>query len=91
MYGVGKETERAYFYQQGGYEHDEAPTVEDPTSSVNDSSDVTPRAPLDLPLSQKVWIDNSVNIASNPEVRSGEFRLLSSSQSQMCTVLTDAL
>jgi hypothetical protein len=33
LYGTGKETERAYFYQQGGYEHDESPTVDFNNSS----------------------------------------------------------
>ncbi|GAA5888949.1 hypothetical protein JCM16303_004681, partial [Sporobolomyces ruberrimus] len=77
LYGYGKETERAYFYQQGGYEHDETPTIDsDPNSPVclePNSTDCTPRAPLDLPLSRKVYIDGSVTLADEhePKVRSG--------------------
>ncbi|GAA5983717.1 hypothetical protein JCM5350_000681 [Sporobolomyces pararoseus] len=77
LYGTGKETERAYFYQQGGYEHDENPTIDtDPNSPIciePNSTDCTPRAPLDLPLSRKVYIDGSVTLADEhePKVRSG--------------------
>ncbi|GAA5980923.1 hypothetical protein JCM10908_003920 [Rhodotorula pacifica] len=83
LYGTGKETERSYFYQQGGYEHDESPTV-DFNSAVGqleqqgvclepNCSDTTPRAPLDLPLQRRVWIDNSVTMDEKavPKVRSG--------------------
>ncbi|GAA6018214.1 hypothetical protein JCM11491_005636 [Sporobolomyces phaffii] len=77
LYGYGKETERAYFYQQGGYEHDETPTIEsDPNAPIclePNSTDCTPRPPLDLPLSRKVYIDGSVTLADEhePKVRSG--------------------
>ncbi|GAA6061346.1 hypothetical protein JCM10212_004827 [Sporobolomyces blumeae] len=77
LYGTGKETERAYFYQQGGYEHDESPTIDsDPNSPIclePNSTDCTPRAPLDLPLQRKVSIDGSVTLADEhePKVRSG--------------------
>ncbi|SGY34421.1 BQ5605_C002g01628 [Microbotryum silenes-dioicae] len=77
LYGTGKETERAYFYQQGGYEHDEAPTVEEPVCTDPDAEcgdmEQTPRPPLDLPLSRRVWIDPSVTLdgESIPKVRSG--------------------
>jgi len=61
----------------GGYEHDETPTIEtDPNSPIciePNSTDCTPRAPLDLPLSRKVYIDGSVTLADEhePKVRSG--------------------
>ncbi|GAA6031946.1 hypothetical protein JCM8097_003355 [Rhodosporidiobolus ruineniae] len=85
LYGTGKETERSYFYQQGGYEHDEVPQVDSTASShinpehapvclePNCTSATTPRAPLDLPLQRRVWIDGSVTLAdqSVPRVRSG--------------------
>ncbi|GAA5898770.1 hypothetical protein JCM5296_006713 [Sporobolomyces johnsonii] len=77
LYGYGKETERAYFYQQGGYEHDETPTYstdpDQPTCLDPDCTDSTPRAPLDLPLSRKVWIDGSVTMPEDyePKTRSG--------------------
>ncbi|GAA5934883.1 hypothetical protein JCM1841_002853 [Sporobolomyces salmonicolor] len=77
LYGYGKETERAYFYQQGGYEHDESPTFStdpnQPTCLDPNCTDSTPRAPLDLPLSRKVWIDGSVTMAEDhePKTRSG--------------------
>lgn len=84
LYGTGKETERAYFYQQGGYEHDESPTVDfaapgaaageqAPVCLEPNCTDSTPRAPLDLPLQRRVWIDGSVTLdeKSVPKVRSG--------------------
>ncbi|GAA6006558.1 hypothetical protein JCM10207_004972 [Rhodosporidiobolus poonsookiae] len=81
LYGTGKETERAYWYQQGGYEHDEVPTVdfssgspdEHPVCLEPNCTDTTPRAPLDLPLQRRVWIDGSVTLAEQhvPRVRSG--------------------
>lgn len=86
LYGTGKETERAYFYQQGGYEHDESPTVDFYNSAAAgqqleeqgvclepNCSDTTPRALLDLPLQRRVWIDNSVTMDEKavPKVRSG--------------------
>jgi len=61
----------------GGYEHDETPTIDsDPNSPIclePNSTDCTPRAPLDLPLSRKVYIDGSVTLADEhePKVRSG--------------------
>ena len=70
MYGVGKETERAYFYQEGEFEHDEAPTLDESGTQPN-ASDFTPRPPLDLPLAQRVWVDSSINIEGSPQVRSG--------------------
>ncbi|POY70341.1 hypothetical protein BMF94_6621 [Rhodotorula taiwanensis] len=82
LYGTGKETERAYFYQQGGYEHDESPTVNMHSSNQLEEqgvcfepncTDTTPRAPLDMPLQRRVWIDNSVTLDEQavPRVRSG--------------------
>lgn len=73
LYGHGKETERGYFYQQGGYESDDSPTEQDPTCAAPDCEETTPRAPLDLPLSRKVWIDPSVTLGDHhlPRVRSG--------------------
>ncbi|KAG0661838.1 hypothetical protein C6P46_003729 [Rhodotorula mucilaginosa] len=84
LYGTGKETERAYFYQQGGYEHDESPTVDFNNSASGpleeqgvclepNCSNTTPRALLDLPLQRRVWIDNSVTMDEKavPKVRSG--------------------
>ncbi|GAA5897307.1 hypothetical protein JCM6882_001854 [Rhodosporidiobolus microsporus] len=85
LYGTGKETERSYFYQQGGYEHDEVPVTDSSASSgmspehapvclePNCTDATTPRAPLDLPLQRRVWIDGSVTLAdqSVPRVRSG--------------------
>lgn len=84
LYGTGKETERAYFYQQGGYEHDESPTVDFNNTASGpleeqgvclepNCSDTTPRALLDLPLQRRVWIDNSVTMDEKavPKVRSG--------------------
>ncbi|CEQ38692.1 SPOSA6832_00160 [Sporobolomyces salmonicolor] len=60
-----------------GYEHDESPTFStdpnQPTCLDPNCTDSTPRAPLDLPLSRKVWIDGSVTMAEDhePKTRSG--------------------
>lgn len=70
IYGVGKETERSYWYQNGGYSREGVISTEN--SKCEDCSDSTPRVPLDLPLSRKSWIDSTVNLDSeNPKVRSG--------------------
>lgn len=73
IYGVGKETERAYFYQQGGFEHDETISGLNATCQDPECTDQTPRTPLDLPLSRRVWIDGSVTLPDDhePKVRSG--------------------
>lgn len=73
LYGVGKETERAYFYQNGGYEHDETMTAFNATCQDPECTNQTPRSPLDLPLSRRVWVDSSVTLDDKhePKVRSG--------------------
>lgn len=73
LYGVGKETERGYFYQNGGFEHNEGASVFNATCQDPECVDQTPRPLLDLPLSRKVWIDNSVTLHDEhePKVRSG--------------------
>ncbi|KAM0793391.1 hypothetical protein ACM66B_000844 [Microbotryomycetes sp. NB124-2] len=73
LYGVGKETERGYFYQQGGFEHDETVSGLNATCEDPECTDQTPRTPLDLPLSRRVWIDGSVTLPDShqPKVRSG--------------------
>lgn len=73
VYGTGKETERAYFYQQGGYERDEVTIPGTAACDTSDCSNQTMRTPLDLPLSRRSWIDSSVNLAdtAEPKVRSG--------------------
>lgn len=61
--------ERSYWYQNGGYTKDEA---EPTTCTAKDCSDSTSRAPLDLPLARKSWIDSSITLENeNPKVRSG--------------------
>lgn len=66
-YGVGQPTERAYFYKQDGFEHNEVQSGDMPEAQCveGENCDITPRTPLDLPLSRKVWIDNTVSISSN--------------------------
>lgn len=58
---------------QGGYEHDESPTDVEPVCTEPNCTAETPRAPLDLPLSRRVWIDPSVTLDQSlePKVRSG--------------------
>lgn len=69
IYGVGKETERSYWYSNGDYTRDEVVTAGEP---VCHEKDCTPRTPLDMPLTRTSWIDTSVNLEDeNPKVRSG--------------------
>ncbi|EJD08429.1 Lecithin:cholesterol acyltransferase [Fomitiporia mediterranea MF3/22] len=62
VYGHGKETERSYWYARGEYEYDES--FADAQGAVCEDSEAanctTPRAPLDLPLSRRNWIDYGV-------------------------------
>lgn len=61
-YGVGIPTERAYFYKQGPFEHDEVQSGDIAVARCEqDSNCTTTRAPLDLPLTRQVWIDNTVS------------------------------
>lgn len=73
MYGTGKETERSYFYQQGGYESDEVTAPPgSPECFDADCRNTTARVALDMPLSRRSWIDSSVTLdTQEPKVRSG--------------------
>uniref|UniRef100_A0A0W0EX56 Phospholipid:diacylglycerol acyltransferase n=1 Tax=Moniliophthora roreri TaxID=221103 RepID=A0A0W0EX56_MONRR len=59
VYGHGKETERSYWYARGEFEHDEslADSPDAVCTDPDDDSCITQRAPLDLPLLRKSWID----------------------------------
>ncbi|KAJ4483601.1 LACT-domain-containing protein [Lentinula aciculospora] len=66
VYGHGKETERSYWYTRGDFEHDEiaadgiAPLCTDSNTGSNQTglcAGMTPRNPLDMPLTRKSWID----------------------------------
>ncbi|KAI5478552.1 phospholipid:diacylglycerol acyltransferase [Pseudohyphozyma bogoriensis] len=67
LYGTGKETERSYFYQQGGYERDEVTIPGNPVCEEDSCTNVTMRAPLDMPLSRRSWIDSSVTMVDTHE------------------------
>jgi phospholipid:diacylglycerol acyltransferase len=71
IYGTGKPTERAYFYQNGGYEQGETGL---PECSDAGCTNETARVPLDMPLSRRSWIDSTVSMSEEdePKVRSGE-------------------
>ncbi|KAM0755788.1 LACT-domain-containing protein [Meredithblackwellia eburnea MCA 4105] len=72
LYGTGKETERGYFYQHGGYEQDEVTVAGSPVCFDEQCRNNTPRAPLDMPLSRRTWVDSSVTLENQvPKVRSG--------------------
>lgn len=72
VYGHGKETERSYWYARGEYEYDETNADAAGALCFNSSDCSSPRAPLDLPLSRKSWIDVEVtNETSFPKVRNG--------------------
>ncbi|KXN91081.1 Phospholipid:diacylglycerol acyltransferase [Leucoagaricus sp. SymC.cos] len=75
VYGVGKETERSYWYARGEYEHDDTFADGADPECHNPSADgcVSPKAsPLDLPLAGKNWIDAEYsNDESIPKVQNG--------------------
>ncbi|KAF5384535.1 hypothetical protein D9757_006461 [Collybiopsis confluens] len=81
VYGHGKETERSYWYTRGDYEYDESaadgqtPHCTDPDPGSNQTgpcSGVTPRAPLDMPLMRKSWIDAEyTDEGADPKIRNG--------------------
>ncbi|KAG8929560.1 hypothetical protein FRC02_005391 [Tulasnella sp. 418] len=75
LYGHGKETERSYWYARGEYEHDDsssdAMSAVCQNSTSCDGKGMSPRAPLDMPLSRQSWIDTAVNDASENPVRNG--------------------
>ena len=49
--------QRSYWYTRGEYEYDEIQADAYPATCANTSDCVTPRSPLDMPLSRKTWID----------------------------------
>lgn len=74
VYGHGKETERSYWYARGEFEHDEslADSPDAVCTDPDDDSCITQRAPLDLPLLRKSWIDAEyTDEAGTPKVRNG--------------------
>ena len=74
VYGTGKETERSYFYQQGGYESDDVASPSGSSECIDGTlQNCTARVALDLPLSRRSWIDSSVTLETQePAVRSGK-------------------
>ncbi|CAO1623472.1 unnamed protein product [Jaminaea pallidilutea] len=73
LYGVGKPTERSYFYEQGPFEREDA-QAEGRLAQCTDihCSNETEAAPLGFPLARSHWIDATVHDEkSNPKVRSG--------------------
>jgi len=57
VYGHGKETERSYWYTREEYEYDDVlPDAIDATC-LNSSDCISPRPPLDMPMSRKSHID----------------------------------
>ncbi|KAG8898286.1 hypothetical protein FRB99_007546 [Tulasnella sp. 403] len=76
LYGHGKDTERSYWYARGEYEHDEAFSDAMAPVCLNttecDLEGMTPRAPLDMPLSRQNWIDSLVTRETDtPRVKNG--------------------
>ncbi|CEH17644.1 phospholipid:diacylglycerol acyltransferase [Ceraceosorus bombacis] len=71
LYGVGKSTERSYWYEQGPYQRDETESEGDNAQcAAND--DCTVVTPLDFPTGRTGWIDASIHDEkANPVVRAG--------------------
>ncbi|GJE91506.1 LACT-domain-containing protein [Phanerochaete sordida] len=72
VYGHGKETERSYWYMRGDYEHDDV-QPDQPGAVCDNSTDcLTPRAPLDMPLHRKSWIDaDYTDLGVTPKIMNG--------------------
>ncbi|KAI0820956.1 LACT-domain-containing protein [Irpex lacteus] len=65
-YGVGKDTERSYWYTRGAYEFDDVqPDAHDPSCDPS-SSNTTDCTPLNMPLSRRIFIDSEY---TDPGVR----------------------
>lgn len=77
MYGVGKPTERTYFYEQSNYEQ---PALQDDMagsgemSKLKDMQNTTQKTPLNIPFVRSSYIDNSVSIKGDTDkgVQMGE-------------------
>ncbi|KAH8917628.1 Lecithin:cholesterol acyltransferase [Atractiella rhizophila] len=78
LYGVGKDTERAYWYQRGPMGRQEVP-MEGASQCLEDEYGPSyclcyflSRSCADLPLGHTSWIDTTINLDSNiPKVRNG--------------------
>lgn len=73
LYGVGKPTERSYYYEEGPFEKEDT-QVEGRFAQCYDSGCVneTEKNPLGFPLSRSYWIDSTVHSEkSSPKIRSG--------------------
>lgn len=71
IYGVGKPTERSYWYVQGPYERDDV-VVEGDAATCLDCGNRTTSTPLNFPTGRTGWIDSSVHDEkATPQLRSG--------------------
>jgi phospholipid:diacylglycerol acyltransferase len=71
IYGVGKPTERSYWYVQGPYERDEF-IAEGDAATCLDCGNKTSSTPLEFPTGRTGWIDTSVHDdKATPQIRSG--------------------
>ncbi|EST09937.1 Lecithin:cholesterol/phospholipid:diacylglycerol acyltransferase [Kalmanozyma brasiliensis GHG001] len=74
IYGVGKPTERSYWYQQGEYvtEASIGEQMDEPGIFGQNHSDVSRTPPLDFPTARLSWIDHVVQKEDAlPKVRAG--------------------
>ncbi|KAG6857717.1 hypothetical protein H0H87_004133 [Tephrocybe sp. NHM501043] len=74
VYGHGKETERSYWYTNGGHERDDITTddVEQVCHDRSSSTCVDGQVILDLPPAKQTWIDSAfTNDTTTPKVRNG--------------------
>ncbi|CAH7668547.1 Lecithin:cholesterol acyltransferase-domain-containing protein [Phakopsora pachyrhizi] len=75
LYGVGKPTERGYWYKSGPYENEEieGQTAKCESKSIEcDARNQTTINSLNFPVSRQVWVDNEVNLEDErPMVKSG--------------------
>lgn len=77
MYGIGKPTERTYYYEQSKYEQEslKEDLIDSGNSSKNEEHrNKTQRTPLDIPFIRSSFIDNSITIKDDTDkgVQMGE-------------------
>lgn len=73
MYGVGKPTERSYYYQKGPFEQEATIAEGDHATCQDDScTNGTDAIPLGFPTARSHWIDTTVHDErKSPKIRSG--------------------
>ena len=65
-------SQRSYWYTRGAYEHDDVHADAHPAMCENSTECLTPRAPLDMPLSRQTMIDaDYTDTSMTPKILNG--------------------